>query len=197
MVEYCRKYTVGHGVGRGSHPGCRPWSCGDRAGVLPTPAVGVVVAVGCTVLQMWRGHVPWALQVRVLHAPAVTGHVAIPDPHEWSAGARTRRSGRHTEFPDPSRGRSETPAASAERPSLRGTWRRRTPSRAGGGSGVIRVMRWSSDSRSWQNSNGNCAERVSSRIAGSTVLPQRPGWRSSDRSWRTGFRSQPLWGMAA
>ena len=42
-------------------------SCGDRAGVLPAPAVSVVVAVGCTVLQTWRGDVPWALQVRVSH----------------------------------------------------------------------------------------------------------------------------------
>ena len=67
VVEYCRKYTVGHGIVRGSRPGYRPWSCGDRAGVLPSPAGGVVVAVGCTVLQMWRGGVLWALQVRVLH----------------------------------------------------------------------------------------------------------------------------------
>ena len=67
VVEHCGKYTVGHDVGRGSHPGYRPWSCGDRAGVLPAPAGGVVVAVGCTVLQMWRGGVPWALQVMVLH----------------------------------------------------------------------------------------------------------------------------------
>ena len=44
VVGYCRKYTVGHGVGRGSHPGYRPWSYGDRAGVLPAPAGGVVVA---------------------------------------------------------------------------------------------------------------------------------------------------------
>ena len=66
VVEYCRKYTVGHGVGCGSRPGYRPWSCGDRAGILPAPAGGVVVAVGCTVLQMWRGGAPWALQVRVL-----------------------------------------------------------------------------------------------------------------------------------
>ena len=43
------------------------WSCGDHAGVLPAPAGGVVVAVGRTVLQMWRGGSPWALQVRVLH----------------------------------------------------------------------------------------------------------------------------------
>ena len=41
--------TVGHGVGHGSRPGYRPWSCGDRAGVLPAPAGGVVVAVVCTV----------------------------------------------------------------------------------------------------------------------------------------------------
>ena len=49
--EYCRKYTVGHGVRRGSRPGYRPWSCGDRAGVLPAPASGMFAAIGCTVLQ--------------------------------------------------------------------------------------------------------------------------------------------------
>ena len=63
VVGYCRKYTVGHGVGRGSHP----WSCGDHAGVLPAPACGVVIVVGCTVFQTWRGGVTWVLQVRVLH----------------------------------------------------------------------------------------------------------------------------------
>ena len=42
VIEYCGKYTVGYGAGRGS---C-PWSCGDRAGVLAAPAGGVVVAVG-------------------------------------------------------------------------------------------------------------------------------------------------------
>ena len=26
-----------------------------------------IVAIGCNVFQMWRGGVPWALQVRVLH----------------------------------------------------------------------------------------------------------------------------------
>ena len=67
VVEYCRKYTVGHGVGRGCRPRYRPWSCGDRAGVLPAPAGGVVVAVGYTFFQMWRGGVPWALQDRVWH----------------------------------------------------------------------------------------------------------------------------------
>src|SRR6185503_17662545 len=45
---------MGYGAGRGSRPGHRPWSCGDRAGVLPTPAGGVVVAVGCSVLLMWH-----------------------------------------------------------------------------------------------------------------------------------------------
>ena len=54
-------------VGHGSRPRYRPWSCGDRAGVLPAPAGGVVIAVGCTVFQTWRGGVPWALQTRVLH----------------------------------------------------------------------------------------------------------------------------------
>ena len=44
VVEHCRKYTAGHGVRRGSRLGYRPWSCGDRAGVLPAPAGGVVVA---------------------------------------------------------------------------------------------------------------------------------------------------------
>ena len=29
------------------------------------PAGGVVVAVGCTVFQMWCGGIPWALQARV------------------------------------------------------------------------------------------------------------------------------------
>ena len=80
VVEHCGKYTVGHGVGRGSRPGYRPWSRGDRAGILPAPAGGVVVAVGCSVFHMRRGGDPWALQVRVLHAPAVAGHAAVPDP---------------------------------------------------------------------------------------------------------------------
>ena len=53
--------------GNGAECGSRPWSCEDHAGVLPAPAGGVVVAVGCTVFQMWRGGVPWALQARVLH----------------------------------------------------------------------------------------------------------------------------------
>ena len=67
VVEHCRKYTVGHGVGRGTCPRYRPWSCGDCAGVLLAPAGGVVIVVGCTVFQTWRGGVTWVLQVRVLH----------------------------------------------------------------------------------------------------------------------------------
>ena len=50
----------------------------------------MVVAVGCTVLQMWRDGVSWALQVRVLCVSAVTGHVAIPDLPGQSAGMRTK-----------------------------------------------------------------------------------------------------------
>ena len=34
--------------------GYRPWSCVDRGGILPAPAGGVVVTVGCTGLQIWR-----------------------------------------------------------------------------------------------------------------------------------------------
>ena len=64
----------------------------------------MVVAVGCTVLQMWRGGVPWALLVRISRAPAVTGHVAIPDPLDGVLACTLRRSGSHMEIPDPSRG---------------------------------------------------------------------------------------------
>ena len=63
---------------------------GDRAGIPPTPAGSVVVAIGCTVLQTWRDGVSWALQVRVLRVSAVTGHVAIPDLPGQSAGMRTK-----------------------------------------------------------------------------------------------------------
>ena len=50
VVEHCGKYTVGYGTGRGSRPGYRSWSCGDRVGVLAAPAGGVVVAVGGTIV---------------------------------------------------------------------------------------------------------------------------------------------------
>ena len=111
VVEYCRKYTVGHGVGRGSRPGYHPWSCKDRAGDLPAPAGGVVVAVGCTVLQMWRGGAPWTLQVRVLHIYTCIGGSRArggPGP-PWTECWRVhlRRSGSHMEIPDPSRGEGQ------------------------------------------------------------------------------------------
>ena len=61
VVEHCGKYTVGYGAWRGSRSG----PCGDRASVLVAPAGGVVVAVGGTVLQAWRGDVPRILQARV------------------------------------------------------------------------------------------------------------------------------------
>ena len=95
---------MGHGVRRGSHPEYRTWSCGDRAGVLPAPAGEVVVAVGCTVLQTWRDGISWALQVRVLRAPAVAGHAAVPDPLDGVPAYALRRSESHVEVPDPSRG---------------------------------------------------------------------------------------------
>ena len=66
VVEHCRKYTAGYDVWRGSRPRCHPWPCGDRAGVLVALAGGVVVAVGGTILQAWRGDVPMVLQARVL-----------------------------------------------------------------------------------------------------------------------------------
>ena len=80
VVGYYTKYTVGHGDWRGGRPGYRPSSRGDRADVVPAPTGSVIVAVGCTVLQMWRDGILWALQVRVLPAPAVAGHMAVPGP---------------------------------------------------------------------------------------------------------------------
>ena len=65
VVEHCGKYTVGYGAWRGSRPGHRPWPCIDCAGILVAPADGVVVAVGGTVLQAWRGDVPRVLQARI------------------------------------------------------------------------------------------------------------------------------------
>jgi len=113
VVGYYRKYTVGHGVGRDSCRGYRPWSCGGRAGVLPVLAGGLVVAVGGTVFHMWRGGVRWAPQVKVLRAPAGVGHAAVLNPLD---GVQARAPG-----------------------SLGDTWRSRTP--RGGGPGLrLRVM---------------------------------------------------------
>ena len=82
VVEQCGKYTVGNDARRGS----RPWSCGDFAGVLAAPAGGVVVAVGGTVLQAWRGGVPRVLQARVLsRSRPVPLPRVVPMPFEGSA----------------------------------------------------------------------------------------------------------------
>ena len=100
VVEYCGKYTVGQGVGRDSRPGYRPRSCGDRAGVLPAPAGGVVVTVGRTGLQMWRSVGPTG------RGPACSSGGGVrsgPGPPRRSAGVHARRSGRHVEVPDPTR----------------------------------------------------------------------------------------------
>ena len=69
----------------------------------------MVIAVGCTVLQMWRGGVPWALQVRVLRASAETGHVAIPDPLDKVPACALRRSEGRVDVPDSSRGEVRAP----------------------------------------------------------------------------------------
>ena len=121
-----------------------------------------------------------ALQVKVLRAPAGVGHAAVLNPLD-GVQARAPGSPGDTWRPRTPRGGSGTPAAGDGHPSSRGPWRHRTPSRAGGGPGAMRMMRQSPDGRSWQNRDRNCAERVLSRVAGSTVPPQRPGWRSSDR----------------
>ena len=92
VVEHRGKYTVGYGAGRGSRPGHRPWSCGDRAGVLAAPAGGVVVAVGGIILQAWRGGVPRVLQARVLSSsrPEPLSRV-VPIPFEGSTEGKVRR----------------------------------------------------------------------------------------------------------
>jgi hypothetical protein len=65
---------------------------GDRAGVLAAPPSGVVVAVGGTVLQAWRGGVPRVLQARVLSwsRPEPLPRV-MPMPFEGSAEGKVRR----------------------------------------------------------------------------------------------------------
>ena len=91
--------TLWEGGGHRSRPGYRPWSCRDRADVLPAPAGGVVVA---GVWSSIYGAVAFsgALQTRVLHAPAVVVARDGPGPPGRSAGVHTRRSGGHVEVPD-------------------------------------------------------------------------------------------------
>ena len=95
VAEYCRKYTVGHGVRRGSRPGYRPWSCGDRAGVLPAPASGVTAfrgpcRSGSGVLQRWHSAGPAGQSFVCTSSSGARGG---PGPPGRSAGVHTRRSG--------------------------------------------------------------------------------------------------------
>ena len=64
---------------------------GDRAGVL-TPAGGMVVAVGGTILQAWRGGIPRVPQARFLSRsrPEPLPRV-VPMPFEGSAEGKVRR----------------------------------------------------------------------------------------------------------
>ena len=89
VVKHCGKYTVGYGAGRGSRPGHRPWSCGDRAGVLAAPVGSVVVAVAGTVPCTRRGGVSRVLQAGVLiwSRSGLRSRVA-PTPFEGSCGGK-------------------------------------------------------------------------------------------------------------
>ena len=64
---------------------------GDRAGVL-APAGGMVVDVGGTILQAWRGGVPRVLQTKVLSwsRPEPLSRV-MPMPFEGSVEGKVRR----------------------------------------------------------------------------------------------------------
>ena len=65
---------------------------GDRAGVLAAPAGGMVVTMGGTVLQAWRGGVLKVIQARVLprSRPEPLKRV-VPMPFEGSAEGKVRR----------------------------------------------------------------------------------------------------------
>ena len=69
--------------------------------VLATPVGGVVVAVGRTALQMWRSVGPAGQDLVYSSGGGARGG---PGPPGRSAVVHTRRSGRHVEVPDPSRG---------------------------------------------------------------------------------------------
>jgi len=66
VVEHCRKCTMGYDVRRGSHPGHRPWPCGDHAGVLTALEGGVVVPVESIVPRVRRSGAPRVPQAGVL-----------------------------------------------------------------------------------------------------------------------------------
>ena len=70
---------------------CHADAGGDRIGVL-APLGGMVVAVGGTILQAWRGGVPRVLQARVL-SRSMTEPLprVVPMPFEGSAEGKVRR----------------------------------------------------------------------------------------------------------
>jgi len=105
---------------------------------------------------------------RLAPAPAlaVVGHVAAPDP-SWAECWRVRLGGPGDTWRSRShQGRSVPPAAGAEHPSSGDTWRHRTLPRAGGGSGVVGLVRWSPDS------SGPAAQLLGAQLQITTrVLP--------------------------
>ena len=112
VVGHCRKYTVGHGGGRRSRPGYRPWSCEDRDGRPASPSRRRGRR-WCMVFYIRRGGVRWALRTRVLHAPAVAGRATAPDPLVEMRACTLGGLG--------DMWRSQTPSVCAERPSLKDT----------------------------------------------------------------------------
>ena len=74
VVEHCGKYTVGYGAGRGSRPGHRPWSCGDRAGVLAAPASWRLQRAAWSLL--W-GYCPPGMAWRRSEGPTSQGLVLV------------------------------------------------------------------------------------------------------------------------
>ena len=100
----------------------------------------MVIAVGCTVFQTWRGDVPWALQVKVLHSYVRQRQWGTRRSRTSLDGALACALGgpRDTWMSrTPRGGRSGTPAGSAEHPSLGDTWRRRIPPEQGTGPGLL------------------------------------------------------------
>ena len=81
-----------------------------------------------------RYGVPWALQVRVLRAPAVARHVAVLDPFGQSTGVRTEEVQGLRGGPGPLEGGGPGLRLRVLC-SRRGTWRRRTPPKQEGGPG--------------------------------------------------------------
>ena len=100
--------TLWEGGVRHSRPGYRPWSCKDRAGRLAN-FCKQRGRCWCMVFYIRRGGIRWALQIRVLHAPAVAVARDGPGPPGRSAGVHTRRSRGHVEVPTSSRGEVRGP----------------------------------------------------------------------------------------